>query len=189
MPFSFWPDVLTRGRRLERSVSPCSFEEDYRASGITTRDSREQDVLKYAREVAQEMDMGSLRSRSTRTNYRDHLGEMRDHSDSIRNLLHLREGSPALRAQSQIRDYDRNYPLIYKSMESRAKSEIPRYMKHEEVNDGYQDMRWNITGSYGHPKLNWRLGRSYNFNVMRDGRGGTPRREYMSKVMAMRGIY
>merc|ERR1712080_320763 len=116
-------------------------------------------------------------------------GEMRDHSDYIGGLLNIRDGSPALRAQSSIRDNDRNYPIIYKSMESRAKSEIPRFMRHEQVNDGYTDLRWNVTGAYGHPKLNWRLGRSYNFNVMRDGRDGTPRREYMSKVRAMRGSY
>merc|ERR1711890_23334 len=170
MTFSFWPEALTRGRRIERSVSPCSFEEDYLSSGITTR---EQDVLQYAREVAQEID----------------LGDMGDHSDYIGGLLNIRDGSPALRAQSSIRDNDRNYPIIYKSMESRAKSEIPRFMRHEQVNDGYTDLRWNVTGAYGHPKLNWRLGRSYNFNVMRDGRDGTPRREYMSKVKAMRGIY
>jgi len=186
MTFSFWPEALTRGRRIERSVSPCSFEEDYLSSGITTR---EQEVLQYAREVAQEIDLADLRSRSSRTNYRDHLGEMRDHSDYIGGLLNIRDGSPALRAQSSIRDNDRNYPIIYKSMESRAKSEIPRFMRHEQVNDGYTDLRWNVTGAYGHPKLNWRLGRSYNFNVMRDGRDGTPRREYMSKVKAMRGIY
>merc|ERR1712080_629719 len=99
MTFSFWPEALTRGRRIERSVSPCSFEEDYLSSGITTR---EQEVLQYAREVAQEIDLADLRSRSSRTNYRDH-------SDYIGGLLNIRDGSPALRAQSSIRDNDRNF--------------------------------------------------------------------------------
>lgn len=186
MSFSFWPEVLTRARRIERSVSPPTFEEDFQSSGITTR---EQDVLQYAREIAQERDLTSLTSRSTRTNYRDHLGEMRDQSDYIGGLLNVNDRERSLRAQTQLRDNDRHYPMIYKSPESRATSEIPRFMEHRAVSDNYNDMRWNITGSYGFPKLNWRLGRSYNFTVMRDGRAGTPRREYLSQVKSMRGIY
>jgi len=103
---------------MEKSVSPCSFQQDFLSSGNATR---EQDVIQYGKEVARGIDFCTF---GTHSNIRDHLGEKKNHSDYLESLLNRSEA--AQRAVSQIRDKDPNYPIIYKSLESWPKSQIQR---------------------------------------------------------------
>jgi len=96
--------------------------------------------------------------------------------------------SQTLRAHSK-RDHDRDYPELFKSQASRAISEIPAWMKRQEIHDSYMNLRWNISGHFGCSKKNWKIVNNRIFRNMRRGNVGEPRRKYKSVVKSMQGVY